>query len=342
MQSIGDIDVKGKKVVVRLDLDVPVSFGKVGDLTRLKAALPTLQYLLSNQATIIIISHAGRPDGKVVEDLSLRPMLAKLTEMLGGHVTYEIIDRPMSPLEGTIFALENLRYNPGEEANDPQFAAYLASFGDIYVNDSFAVSHRDHASFTGIAKILPAYAGIHLLEEVQNLQQVMNHPPPPVVAILGGAKVETKMPAITNLSSFADHILLGGKLVLETDGTGLPSQVVMPADMQEGGFDIGPQAAAAYADIIAQAKTIIWNGPMGKFEQAPFDAGTKAVAQAIANNTQALRLSGGGDTVAALDQFGLTDQVGYISTGGGAMLEFLANQDMPGLVALGFNKNERA
>ncbi len=337
IKPIDTVDVKGKKVLVRLDLDVPVSFGKVGDLTRLKAALPTLQYLIANQATIIIVSHAGRPDGKVNEDLSLRPMLAKLVELLGGQLTYEIIDRPMPSLEGTIFSLENLRFNPGEEANDPQFAQYLASFADIYVNDSFAVSHRDHASFTGVAKILPGYAGIHLMEEIEQLSAAMNQPPQPVVAILGGSKVETKMPAISNLSNFADHILLGGKLVLETDGSNMPDQVVMPQDMNST-FDIGPQAAATYADIISKAKTIIWNGPMGKFEDEPYDAGTKAVAQAVADNQQALRISGGGDTIVALEQFGLSDQVGYISTGGGAMLDFLANKDMPGLVAIGYQK----
>lgn len=334
MTPISQVNVAGKKVLVRLDLDVPVSNGQVGDLTRLKAALPTLNYLLQNQATVIIVSHAGRPDGQVVESMSLRPMLAKLVELLGGQYTYQIIDRPLPPLEGTIFALENLRFDSREEQNDLQFAHYLASFADLYVNDSFAVSHRAHASLEAITKCLPSYAGLHLLEEVENLTKAMSNPVHPVVLVLGGAKVETKLPAITNMAGIADHILLGGKLVLETDGLDLPPQVVLPTDMQTDNLDIGPQSAKAYAALIAQAKTIIWNGPMGKFEQPPYDQSTRIIAQAIVDNHSANRIIGGGDTLAALEAFGLLDQAGYISTGGGAMLDFLANKPLPALEAL--------
>lgn len=335
MKSIKEAIVQGKKVLVRFDLDVPVEKGVVGDKTRLEAALPTLRYLLKQKATVVIMGHAGRPNGQVDDKYSIRPMLACLMEMLGGLYTYEVIDRPMAPLDGTVFALENLRYHPGEEANDPEFIDYLAEFGDIYVNDAFAVSHRDHASLTGIARRLPSYAGLHLLEEVQRLEAVMQSPAHPVVAVLGGAKVETKMPAIENMARFADSILLGGKLVLEAKPEDMPSQVVLPTGMNDD-FDIDEQSAAHFAELIKGARTIIWNGPLGKFEQSPYDAGTRIVAEAVAANSQAVRLIGGGDTVAALEQFGLVDRVGYISTGGGAMLDFLAGEELPGLSVLGY------
>ena len=328
-------NLSGKKVLVRLDLDVPVEKGVVGDLVRIKSGLQTLRYILDNGGTPIVLSHAGRPEGEVVESLSLRPMLACLIEMLGNHLTYEIIDRPMMPLEGTIFALENLRFNAGEEANDPEFARYLASFGDLYVNESFAVSHRAHASFVGVGSLLPAYAGIHLTEEVERLEAAMKKPAHPVVAILGGAKVETKVPAITNMAKFADSILLGGKLVAEAKSVSLPENVAL-GELTDDGFDITEDSARHFAELIAEAKTIIWNGPMGKFEEAPYDTGTRIVAEAVTANVQASRIIGGGDTIAALNDFGLLNQAGYISTGGGAMLDFLAGEPLPGLVVLGY------
>ena len=328
-------NLSGKKVLVRLDLDVPVEKGVVGDLVRIKSGLQTLRYILDNGGTPIVLSHAGRPEGEVVESLSLRPMLACLIEMLGNHLTYEIIDRPMMPLEGTIFALENLRFNAGEEANDPEFARYLASFGDLYVNESFAVSHRAHASFVGVGSLLPAYAGMHLTEEVERLEAAMKKPAHPVVAILGGAKVETKVPAITNMAKFADSILLGGKLVAEAKSVSLPENVAL-GELTDDGFDITEGSARHFAELIAEAKTIIWNGPMGKFEEAPYDTGTRIVAEAVTANAQASRIIGGGDTIAALNDFGLLDQAGYISTGGGAMLDFLAGEPLPGLVVLGY------
>jgi phosphoglycerate kinase len=335
MQSIRDAKVKNKKVLVRLDLDVPVTNGEVGELTRIESGLATLQFLLDNGASPVVLSHAGRPGGEVDESLSLRPMLAKLTELLGGKFTYEIIDRPMPNLEDTIFALENLRFHSGEEANDPEFARYLASFGDLYVNESFAVSHRAHASFVGVGSLLPAYAGIHLMEEVERLESTMKSPAHPVVVVLGGAKVETKMPAITNMSSIADMILIGGKLAAEAKDVALPENVRV-AELTEDGFDVSESSAREFAEQIVVAKTIIWNGPLGKFEEPPYDAGTKVVAEAVAANKQANRVIGGGDTIAAIDSFGLLDQVGYVSTGGGAMLDFLAGEELPGLKVLGY------
>jgi phosphoglycerate kinase len=335
MKSINEVNVRGKKVVVRLDLDVPVEKGEVQDRTRLEAALPTLRYLLKKKATIIILGHAGRPDGEVVDELSLRPILACLMEMLGNQLTYEIIQRPMMPLDDTIFALENLRFTPDEENNDPEFARYLAGFGDMYVNDAFAVSHRAHASLAGITDYLPSYAGLHLVEEVKHLEAAMKQPSKPVVAILGGAKVETKLPVIESMAQFADAILLGGKLVLEADTVVLPEKVVMPSGMRDN-FDIDEASARHFAELVTQANTIIWNGPLGKFEQPPYDEGTAIVAKAVAANTKAVRLIGGGDTIAALNDMGLLDQVGYVSSGGGAMLDFLAREPLPGLVALGY------
>ncbi len=334
--SISDINVSGKKVLVRLDLDVPVEKGVVGDLFRIKSGLQTMRYILDNGGTPIVLSHAGRPEGEVVDSLSLRPMLACLVELLGNHLTYEIIDRPMMPLEGTIFALENLRFNAGEEANDSEFARYLASFGDMYVNESFAVSHRAHASFVGVGSLLPAYAGIHLAEEVERLESAMKNPAHPVVAILGGAKVETKLPVINNMAKFADSILLGGKLLQEAESVDLPEKVVL-GELTDDGFDLTEASADHFAELISQAKTVIWNGPMGKFEEQPYDHGTEIIARAVAANTQAKRVIGGGDTVAALSDFKLLDKVGYVSTGGGAMLDFLAGDSLPGLAILGYS-----
>jgi phosphoglycerate kinase len=336
IRSVKDIDVRGKRVLVRLDLDVPVSdAGDVEDVTRLEAALPTLQHLTQNGATVVVLGHAGRPEGEVVSSLSLRPILAKLMELLGNTFTYQIIDEPQNlALEGTIFALENLRFHKGEEENDAEFVSWLASFGDIFVNDAFAVSHRAHASTFGLAERLPAYAGLHLLEEVEQLQEAMAHPIHPVAVVLGGAKVETKLPAITNMDAIADHILLGGKLVQEADKTHLSAKVVL-GKLDQTGFDIDEDTRKQFADILAQAKTIIWNGPVGKFEEVPYDAGTKAVAEAIAANTAAHRVVGGGDTLESLRRFGLLTKVGYVSTGGGAMLDFLAGEELPGLKALG-------
>jgi phosphoglycerate kinase len=335
MTSITEASVKDKKVLVRLDLDVPVENGQVGDLTRLEAALPSLRSILERGGHPVVLGHAGRPEGKVVESMSLRPILEKLMELLGGNYIYEIIDRPMSPLEGTIFALENLRFNAGEETNDPDFAKYLASFGDIYVNDAFAVSHRAHASLDALPKLLPHYAGIHLLEEVEHLEGAIKNPKHPVVLILGGAKVETKLPVITAMDKVADTILLGGKLVAEADPKNLPAKAVL-AHLDATGFDIDRQSMDIFAERIAQARTIIWNGPVGKFEESSYDAGTRMVAEAVANNTTATRVIGGGDTLAALSMFGLLEKVGYVSTGGGAMLDFLAGEELPGLVAVGY------
>lgn len=335
MNLLSSADVSGKKVLVRLDFDVPVENGVVGDLTRLKSGLDSLHYIIDHGGTPIILSHAGRPEGKVDESLSLRPMLAKVMELLGGQYTYQIIDRPVEPLEGTVFALENLRFNAGEEANDPEFAKHLATFGDMYVNESFAVSHRAHASFVGVGSLLPAYAGLHLAEEVEHLDSAIKNPAHPVVVVLGGAKVETKLPAITNMSSIADTILLGGKLVAEADPATMPDKVVL-AKLSDNGFDIDQDSSHKFAEVLAQAKTIIWNGPVGKFEESPYQAGTKAVAEAIAQNSTANRIIGGGDTLAALDAFGLMDKVGYVSTGGGAMLDFLAGKELPGLAILGY------
>ncbi len=336
MQTLNDVDVNGKRVLVRLDLDVPVEDGVVGDVTRLEAGLASLKYILDNGGQPVVISHAGRPEGKVVEALSLRPILQKLMELLGNDFTYQIIDAPSElKLEGTVLALENLRFNAGEEANDVAFAEYLASFGDIYVNDSFAVSHRAHASIVGLDTLLPCYAGLHLVEEVSHLEVASKSPEHPVVLVLGGAKVETKLPVVNGMQGVADTILLGGKLVAEADEATLPKNVLL-AELDETGFDITSESAQRFAEEIAKARTIMWNGPVGKFEESPYDAGTKVVAEAVAANGAANRVIGGGDTLAALHQFGLMDKVGYVSTGGGAMLDFLAGEKLPGLVGLGY------
>jgi phosphoglycerate kinase len=336
--SIRDANVQGKRVLVRLDLDVPIGplelGSEVGDVTRLEAALPTLRFLLTHGATVVILGHAGRPGGEVVASLSLRPILAKLMLLLDNKYTYQIIDQPGHlHLDGTIFALENLRFHAGEETNDVDFSRWLANFGDIYVNDAFAVSHRSHASIVGVPALLPAYAGLHLMDEVAQLEAVTKNPAHPVVAVLGGAKVETKLPAVQFMSRIADEILLGGKLVTELQPGSL-SEKVGVATLSASGYDISAESANRFAEVLRAAQTIIWNGPMGKFEESPYDAGTRVIAEAIAQNVSARRLVGGGDTLEALHRFGLTERVGYVSSGGGAMLDFLSGKALPGLTAL--------
>jgi phosphoglycerate kinase len=339
LRSIRDVDVMHKLVLVRLDLDVPVSSSLegsvVGDRTRLHAALPTLQYLLSHQAQVVILGHMGRPDGEIVDGLSLKPVLSALMEMLDYEYTYQIIDeRPHLRHEGTIYALENLRFHAGEEQNDVAFAQWLASFGEMYVNDAFAVSHRAHASLEAITRFVPSFAGIHLLEEVSALQGVMKDPARPLTVVLGGAKVETKLPVIDHLSGIADSILLGGKLLAEADPRTLPKNVIL-GKLTADGFDLDQASQEHFASLIADAGTVVWNGPVGKFEDEASAVGTRSVAEAIAANTGARRLVGGGDTLEALHRFGLTQKVGYVSSGGGAMLDFLAGEELPALKALG-------
>jgi phosphoglycerate kinase len=340
-RSVRDADVEGKVVLVRADLNVPLENGKVADDTRIRAALPTLQLLLeSGAAHLRLCSHLGRPKG---EDPAFR------IEPVREHL------RSLLPDE-RIEVLENTRFHPGETANDPEFARELANGCDLYVNDAFGSAHRAHASTVGVAQLLPAYAGLLLLAELEHLGRLLGEVERPFLLVTGGAKVEDKLGVLRNLGGRADEVLVGGKMAEELrDENPLPFPVVLPTDvvsasafaedaetrvtpfhtLPEGwlGLDIGPESRADFARRIRAAKTIFWNGPMGVFEWEPFAAGTKAVAEAVAA-VEGYTVVGGGDSVRAVNELGFEDEISWVSTGGGASLELLEGKELPGVAAI--------
>jgi phosphoglycerate kinase len=333
MKTLKEAELSGKRVLLRADLDVPLKEGQIGEDYRLKALLPTLNYLLKEKAAeIVIIGHLGRPNGKEDPTLSLKPVAVRLSELSGRGIDF-LPQLPPNPsgLIPKLSMLENLRFWPGEEENDPKFSQKLAELGEVYVNDAFAASHRAHASIVGISK--PAYAGLRLEEEVKELRGVLENPARPLVFILGGAKTETKAPLIPEFAKVADTILIGGKLMFDPKLEKI-SRTVFPVDAVET-FDIGPETGKKFSEIIKSAKTVVWNGPMGKWEEEKYELGTRRIAEALAE-TSAKTIVGGGDTIAALAAFDLLEKMKYVSMGGGAMLEFLAGQKLPGLTALDY------
>lgn len=328
MNPVTEAPVNGKKVIVRADLDLAERGGRL-ETFRLDRLMPTLQNLLSRGAAVRIIAHRGRPNGIPNPALSTAPFAPLLSDRLGQQVSFAgtIASNPDGPV--TLF--ENLRFNPGEETNSPDFVQSLLGLGEIYVNDSFASSHRSHASVTSLPKYLPHFAGLNLMAEVANLTKILESPERPLVVIIGGAKVETKRPLIERMQAVADAILIGGSLVNE--GLVPMEKVVLPLDNLEG-KDIGTQTIEKFEIAIARARTIVWNGPMGLFEDPAYSSGTTAVARAVAASS-AFTVVGGGDTIAALNELGLLSQIKFVSTGGGAMLEFLSGKSLPGLEALG-------
>ena len=385
-KTVRDAYVQGKKVLLRVDFNVKIKDGRISEDARVRAALPTINYLLERQASLIIISHLGRPHGQYEEKYSLRPVVVLLQQLLERPVLFAAdclgaaAKRQAAALEeGQVLMLENLRFHAGEEHNDPIFAGKLAKLADIYVDDAFGVAHRAHASTEGVAEYLPAYAGLLLENELKSLSKVLSGQERPLLAVIGGAKVADKIGIIENLLDKVDKLLLGGgmantflaacgcdmqgspveeerlpyikellnspagaKLVLPVDvvaaaafEAGADRQTVEPLAMPAGwlALDIGPQTRRIFAQELAQAGAIIWNGPVGVFEMEPFAAGTLAVAQAVAQSG-AFSVVGGGDSIAALNQAGLADRIGFISTGGGAMLEFLEGKKLPGVAVL--------
>ena len=390
MKSIDDLNATGKRVLVRVDFNAPVSDGAVTDDTRIRAALPTVNKLVGQGARVILMSHRGRPSGTGYEaDFSLAPIAKRLAELvdapvsLAADVTGADARQKAQALEdGQILLLENLRFDPREKKNDPAFCEELASLGDAYVNDAFGTAHRAHASTAGVAALLPSYAGYLLQNEVETLSGMLDDPKRPFVAILGGSKVSDKIKVIDALLDKCDTLIIGGGMCFtfllaqgknvgtslkEEDWTQrslemlakakdkgvdllLPVDVVvadafaadaahktvdvddMPADMM--GLDIGPKTVEAYAKAIAGAKTVFWNGPMGVFEMDAFAEGTRGVAQAVADNQDADTIIGGGDSVAAVNKFGLADKMTFISTGGGASMELVEGKELPGVAAL--------
>ena len=392
LRSTAGLDLHGQRVLVRADLNVPVAAGKVSDATRLARLLPGLRDLAERGARVIIISHFGRPKGGRDPRLSLRPVASALGELLRQSLVFaedcvgEAAERTVaSLLPGQIAVLENLRFHAGEEKNDPAFAERLAALGDIFVDDAFSAAHRAHASTSAIAHLLPAYAGPLLLEEIAALTSVLDHPARPTAAVIGGAKVSSKIELLHNLAAKVDTLIVGGgmantfllaqgieigrslaepdltstalaivaaanarrcQLLLPQDvvvaerlAAGVPSRVLAARDTPADAMilDIGPNTVTQLSGVLAAAKTLLWNGPLGAFEIEPFGAGTFAVARQAARLTQAGRLlsvAGGGDTVAALNAAGVGQDFSYVSTAGGAFLEWLEGRELPGIVAL--------
>jgi phosphoglycerate kinase len=336
-RSVRDAEVSGKRVLVRVDFNVPLEDGRVADDTRIRAALPTIQLLLAREASgVRLVSHLGRPRGPDPA-FSMERVRRRLAELVSDE---------------RIELLENTRFDPGETQNDPEFARRLAEGCELYVNDAFGAAHRAHASTVAVAEILPAYAGLLLERELEELGALLEDPERPFVAVLGGAKVEEKISVLESLSQRADTLLIGGKMAEEVEpreGYLLPRDVVaaaafeadaeanvVPADeVPDGwlGLDIGPDTCAAFAECIGEANTVFWNGPMGVFEWQRFAEGTKAIAQAVAE-ADAHTVVGGGDSVRAVDELGLAERIDWVSTGGGASLELLEGKDLPGVVAI--------
>jgi phosphoglycerate kinase len=398
--SVRDAQVKGRRVLVRVDFNVPLRDAapgreaegvrrEVADDTRIRAALPTIELLRERGAAVILVSHLGRPGGRVDPALSMAPVAERLGELLGTEVKLASgviegdVDLTCGALgPGDVLLLENVRFEPGETRNDQKLAESLATLADLYVNDAFGAAHRAHSSTAGVADHIPGYAGLLLEREVTELSAVIESPRRPLVVVLGGAKVSDKIGVIDRFLDLADKILIGGAMaftffraqgigtgdsLVEEDGIPLAekalarvgegegAELVLPVDLVLGrefdadterresdgaevpegwmGLDVGPRTAELYAQAVAGAGTVLWNGPMGAFEMEPFAAGTRAVAEAVAR-AQGTTVVGGGDSVAALKQFGLDGEVDWLSTGGGASLELLEGRKLPGVEAL--------
>ncbi len=387
-KTLNDMDVAGKTVLVRVDVNVPMENGVVTDATRIEKIVPTVHDLTAKGAKVVLLAHFGRPKGKVVPEMSLRLILPTLEAALGHAVT--LLEHPnravIDALPGDAVALlENTRFSALEEANDPQMAAFLASLGDLFCNDAFSAAHRAHASTEGVARLLPSFAGRLMAEELAALKAALGTPQRPVVAVVGGAKVSTKLELLGNLVTKVDHLVIGGgmantflvaqgvevgKSLAERDmapialdilakakAAGctihLPVDIVVAREFKAGAasetlpvaacpadamiLDAGPATVAALTAVFAACRTLIWNGPLGAFEIAPFDMATNAAAKAAADLTRAGKLisvAGGGDTVAALNQAGAADDFTFISTAGGAFLEWMEGKTLPGVAVL--------
>ncbi len=388
-KTLDEMDLQGRLVLTRVDINVPVEAGRVTDATRIERIVPTLRDILAKGGRPVLLAHFGRPKGKPVPEMSLRVTLPALEAALGQPVTF--IETPtradLDALpEGAVALIENTRFTPMEEANDPKMAAFLASLGDVYCNDAFSAAHRAHASTEGVAHLLPSCAGRLMEAELKALEAALGAPARPVVAVVGGAKVSTKLDLLGNLVTKVDHLVIGGgmantflaaqgidvgKSLCEHDlgdtardiltraaAAGctihLPTDVVVAREFKAGAaseavaadacppdamiLDAGPATGAAIEAVFAEAKTLIWNGPLGAFEIPPFDAATVAAARAAAAATKAgtlISVAGGGDTVAALNAAGVSGDFTYISTAGGAFLEWMEGKTLPGVAALG-------
>lgn len=331
-------DVSGKTVLVRCNYDVPVEDGKVQDTTRVEDSLETIRALLEHGCKVVLLAHLGRPDGERVAEMSLAPVRDLVESYLGETVLMQPELKPdeIRNAPSRVVMLENLRYWAGEESNDDEFTKQLAECGDVYVNEAFAVCHRAHASMVGLPSVLPAYAGLHLANEVKILTEVRSNPQKPLVVVIGGAKVETKAPLVDVFKSVADTICVGGKIAQELSDEHKNLDNVMLAELLPDGKDVTETSANMFAAKIMTAKTVIWNGTMGVFEDEAYRLGTTIIARAI-NATDAYTVVGGGDTEAALTILDMEDNINHISTGGGAMLDLLVDGKLVALEALESN-----
>lgn len=390
--TLDDLNPAGKRVLLRADLNVPMSEGKVTDRTRLERLVPTIRELADKGARLLVTSHFGRPKGKRVPKMSLAPVAEALGEVLGRDVGFApdcvgdaAMEASAAMTDGQILVLENARYHSGEEANDPQFVKSLAALADVFVNDAFSAAHRAHASTEGVARVLPAYAGRLMQAELEALGHALEAPERPVMAVVGGAKIASKLDLLGNLIARVDYLAIGGgmantflhamgidvgkslcehdmaetalDILRRADSGGceviLPSDVMIASEFNQGSpnriapvdavpddqmiLDIGPATIAGLSDKLNHVRTLVWNGPLGAFEVPPFDAGTVAVARAAADATQAgtlLSVAGGGDTIAALNHAGVAERFSYVSTAGGAFLEWIEGKELPGVAAL--------
>ena len=390
--TLDDIAVKGKRVLVRADLNVPIKDGVVTDATRIERQAPTIRELAEKGAKVIILSHFDRPKGKVVPSMSLKPIMAPLAKAIGRHVAFaddcvgpkaEAAIKTMK--DGDVLLLENTRFHAGEEANDPDFTKQIAALGDVFVNDAFSAAHRAHATTAGLAYLLPSAAGRSMEQELTHLQKALGNPERPLMAVVGGAKVSTKIELLQNLVGRVEVLVIGGAMAntfLAAEGVAigkslyepdhletarkvvhmatesgaailLPCDVVVAKEFKAGAahrtvmaseiaademvLDVGPASIQSFKNRLITAKTLVWNGPFGAFETEPFDAGTVAAAKAVAEATRAgnlLSVAGGGDTVAALAHAGVEEDFSYVSTAGGAFLEWLEGKELPGVEAL--------
>ena len=391
-RTLDDMDASGRRVLVRVDFNVPVEDGRITDDTRLRAALTTIQELRAKGARVILISHFDRPKGRRVESMSLKPVVEPLSKLLGAPVAFaddcigpQARDAVARLGDGEVLLLENLRFHPGEELNDPAFVRDLASLGDLYVDDAFSTAHRAHASTEGITHLLPAYAGRAMQTELEHLEKALGSPERPVMGIVGGAKVSTKLDLLENLVGKLQRLAIGGGMantflyaqghevgasLCEKDladtareilekAKALSCEIILPSDMivarklqsyaphrtaeldhiaaDESIFDVGPKSLKRVLDGIAASRTLVWNGPLGVFEVPPFDKGTAAAARKAAKLAKAGKLvavGGGGDTVAALHMAGVAEDFTFVSTAGGAFLEWMEGKTLPGVAAL--------
>ena len=389
-RTLDQLDARGKRVLLRADLNVPVKDGRITDLTRIERVCPNIRELCDKGGRVIVCSHFGRPKGKPVPEMSLRPVAEALEKLLGRSVRFAgslaaARDMSASLADGEVLLLENTRYDPREEKNDPSMARELAALADVYVDDAFSSAHRAHASTEGVARLLPAYAGRLMQAELEALDKVLGHPAHPLAAVIGGAKVSTKLPMLGNLVGRVDVLVLGGamantflaaqgnavgKSMQEPDTYGaardllararqvgcrviLPQDVVVAAKLAPDVprqavevdavpadaiiLDLGPRSVDGLLGEIRDWRTMVWNGPLGAFEIPPFDAASKALARAVADATQAghlISVAGGGDTDSLLNRAGVADRFSYVSTAGGAFLEWLEGRTLPGVAAL--------